>query len=184
MLTKTLFLALAAGLASAGRIRNPRNVTSSAVDAGANSLPDVVTTTQVLDVYTTYCPEPTVLTFQDETYTVVAPTTLTITDCPCTIVEPCHTCAHPTGAPPQPTDDVPETPGTPGGETPEGNTPEGNTPEGNTPEGNPPSDNTPEGNTPEGNTPSDVPPVPAGAENRHVQLGVAALAALAGFFAM
>lgn len=91
MLTKTLLLALAAGLSSAARIRNPRNVTSSAVDddaAGANSLPDVVTTTtQVLDVYTTYCPEPTVLTFQDETYTVVAPTTLTITDCPCTIVE-------------------------------------------------------------------------------------------------
>lgn len=89
MLTKTLLLALAAGLSSAARIRNPRNVTSSAAadDAGANSLPDIVATTQVLDIYTTYCPEPTVLTFQDETYTVVAPTTLTITDCPCTIVE-------------------------------------------------------------------------------------------------
>jgi hypothetical protein len=44
--------------------------------------------TEVVDVYVTYCPEPTEITHGDKTYTVTAPTTLTITDCPCTITRP------------------------------------------------------------------------------------------------
>jgi len=53
--------------------------------------------------YTTYCPEATTLVHGSQTYTVTEATTLTITDCPCTIVKPittsavvyCNTCAAP-----------------------------------------------------------------------------------------
>ncbi|OAA42171.1 Mmc protein [Metarhizium rileyi] len=56
--------------------------------------------TEVVDQYVTYCPEATKITHGTKTYTVTAPTTLTITDCPCTITKPvittsavvCHTC--------------------------------------------------------------------------------------------
>jgi hypothetical protein len=44
------------------------------------------TYTVVVDSLTTYCPYATVLTVNDQTITVAAPTTLTITDCPCTVV--------------------------------------------------------------------------------------------------
>ncbi|KAG7152692.1 Clock-controlled protein 6 like [Verticillium longisporum] len=62
---------------------------------------NVTYTTEVVEVYTTYCPEPTTLTHGDKTYTITKPTTLTITDCPCTISKPvlttsvveCHNCA-------------------------------------------------------------------------------------------
>jgi hypothetical protein len=47
----------------------------------------IVTTTKVVSVYTTYCPEPTTFTFNKKEYIVTKPTTITITDCPCTIVE-------------------------------------------------------------------------------------------------
>ncbi|KAF5247418.1 hypothetical protein FAUST_836, partial [Fusarium austroamericanum] len=47
-------------------------------------VPPVVYTTEVLTAITTYCPEPTTLTHGNKTYTVTKPTTLTITDCPCT----------------------------------------------------------------------------------------------------
>ena len=46
-----------------------------------------VTTTVVYDVYTTYCPYPTTVDFNGKKYVVDKPTTLTITDCPCTVVE-------------------------------------------------------------------------------------------------
>jgi hypothetical protein len=49
------------------------------------------TTTKIVSQYTTYCPEPTVVTVNEKQYTVTKATTLTITDCPCTIVEPCPT---------------------------------------------------------------------------------------------
>lgn len=48
---------------------------------------DVVTTTRVVNEYTTYCPGPTTLAFAGKKYTVTKATTLTIKDCPCTIVE-------------------------------------------------------------------------------------------------
>ncbi|CAM1511632.1 Fc.00g091450.m01.CDS01 [Cosmosporella sp. VM-42] len=52
----------------------------------------VITTTRVVSAYTTYCPGPTAFDFNGNHYEVTGPTTLTISDCPCTIVEPCHTC--------------------------------------------------------------------------------------------
>jgi hypothetical protein len=59
-------------------------------------------TTEVVTAYTTYCPGPTVITHSDTVITVSSATTLTITDCPCTIVKPvttsssviCHTCGY------------------------------------------------------------------------------------------
>ncbi|KAM5380353.1 hypothetical protein ACJZ2D_003455 [Fusarium nematophilum] len=47
-----------------------------------------VYTTEVVTAITTYCPEPTTLTYNNKTYTVTEPTTYTITDCPCTPEEP------------------------------------------------------------------------------------------------
>lgn len=41
--------------------------------------------TEVVTELTTYCPASTTLTFNGKTYTVTEATTLTITDCPCTI---------------------------------------------------------------------------------------------------
>lgn len=81
----------------------------SAGYAGSN----VTYVTEVVQEYTTYCPEPTTLTHGDKTYTITEATTLTITDCPCTITKPvitssvveCHDCPEPTDAP-----HVPETP--------------------------------------------------------------------------
>ncbi|RSL38540.1 Cell wall protein SED1 [Fusarium floridanum] len=55
-------------------------------------------TTEVVTAYTTYCPAPTTLTYQDKTYTITEATTLTITDCPCTVSHP----LKPTYQPPKP----------------------------------------------------------------------------------
>jgi len=51
----------------------------------------VVYTTEVHTAYTTVCPASTQLTFNGVTYTATASTTLTITNCPCTIVKPVTT---------------------------------------------------------------------------------------------
>lgn len=52
------------------------------------STPDeVVTTTKVVSMYTTYCPKATTVEMNGKTYTAMNATTITITDCPCTIVE-------------------------------------------------------------------------------------------------
>lgn len=51
----------------------------------------VVYTTEVHTAYTTVCPASTELTFNGVTYTATASTTLTITNCPCTIVKPVTT---------------------------------------------------------------------------------------------
>ncbi|KAK8042243.1 Mmc protein [Apiospora rasikravindrae] len=48
-------------------------------------------TTEIVNQYTTYCPGPTQITHGTKTYTVTAPTTLTITDCPCTVSKPVYT---------------------------------------------------------------------------------------------
>lgn len=48
---------------------------------------ETITTTKVVAAYTTYCPEPTTFELGGKKYEVTEPTTLTITDCPCTIVE-------------------------------------------------------------------------------------------------
>ncbi|GAB7344106.1 hypothetical protein MBLNU457_2008t2 [Dothideomycetes sp. NU457] len=50
--------------------------------------PNVTYTTQIVTSFTTYCPSPTTITTNGKTYTVTSATTLTITDCPCTITKP------------------------------------------------------------------------------------------------
>ncbi|OHW94529.1 putative mmc protein [Colletotrichum incanum] len=72
--------------------------------AGAMAHKNVTYVTEVVSSYTTYCPGPTVITHADKTYTITSATTLTITDCPCTVTKPvitssvvkCDTCVHPT----------------------------------------------------------------------------------------
>ncbi|CAB4256578.1 similar to Saccharomyces cerevisiae YER150W SPI1 GPI-anchored cell wall protein involved in weak acid resistance [Maudiozyma barnettii] len=48
---------------------------------------ELFTVTEVVTAFTTYCPEPTEIITNSKTYTVTGATTLTITDCPCTIVK-------------------------------------------------------------------------------------------------
>jgi len=52
---------------------------------------ETVYTTEVVNAYTTVCPGPTKITHGAKVYTVTKATTLTITDCPCTITKPVHT---------------------------------------------------------------------------------------------
>ncbi|PHH84304.1 hypothetical protein CDD83_2177 [Cordyceps sp. RAO-2017] len=112
MLAKTMLLTALVGLAAAGEepssskayetskpvepTSKPVEPTSKPVetseptgayDGGANQT--VVTTTKVVSQYTTFCPGPTVVTLGDKHYTVEKATTLTVTDCPCTVVEVC-----------------------------------------------------------------------------------------------
>jgi hypothetical protein len=51
----------------------------------------VVYTTEVFTAYTTVCPAATELTFNGKTYTATTSTTLTITNCPCTVIKPVTT---------------------------------------------------------------------------------------------
>jgi len=74
----------------------------AASTAAAWSNGTVVYTTEVHTAYTTVCPASTELTFNGVTYTATASTTLTITNCPCTIVKPVTTqsvVAAPSSAP-------------------------------------------------------------------------------------
>lgn len=73
-------------------------LTALAATASAWSNETVVYTTEVHTAYTTVCPSATTLTFNDKTYTVTASTTLTITNCPCTVIKPVTT-SVPTTAP-------------------------------------------------------------------------------------
>ncbi|KAJ2970252.1 hypothetical protein NQ176_g8276 [Zarea fungicola] len=74
---------------------------------GAVAHSNVTYVTETVDQIVTYCPEATQITHGTKTWTVTAPTTLTITDCPCTVTRPvtvtssvvCHNCPKPTGAP-------------------------------------------------------------------------------------
>ncbi|KAK3945843.1 hypothetical protein QBC46DRAFT_370127 [Diplogelasinospora grovesii] len=68
--------------------------------AGAHAWSNVTYTTEVVTAVTTYCPMATEVTYGGTTYTVTEATTLTITDCPCTVTKPvttvssvvCNTC--------------------------------------------------------------------------------------------
>ena len=61
-------------------------VTSVVAPSPVESVPAVeYTTTEVVTSYETYCPGPTTITEGSSTYTVTEATTLTITDCPCTL---------------------------------------------------------------------------------------------------
>ncbi|KAG5951473.1 hypothetical protein E4U53_003023 [Claviceps sorghi] len=53
-----------------------------------NASGSAVYVTEVVTALTTYCPGPTAITVNNKTYTVTEPTTLTITDCPCTVHKP------------------------------------------------------------------------------------------------
>jgi len=70
----------------------------------------VVYTTEVHTAYTTVCPASTQLTFNGVTYTATASQTLTITNCPCTVVKPVSTSsvvAAPSAAPVYPNGTAP-----------------------------------------------------------------------------
>lgn len=78
------------GLASLASLASAAIVPGGSQFFPANGLArrnETVTTTKVVEAYTTYCPEPTTFELGGKTYTVEEPTTLTITECPCTIVE-------------------------------------------------------------------------------------------------
>ncbi|KAG5980169.1 hypothetical protein E4U55_004310 [Claviceps digitariae] len=59
--------------------------------ANATTSGGVVYTTEVVTALTTYCPHATNIAYGNKTYTVTGPTTLTITNCPCTIKKPMPT---------------------------------------------------------------------------------------------
>ncbi|KAL2691606.1 hypothetical protein Neosp_001995 [[Neocosmospora] mangrovei] len=83
-----------------------QTTTPGPVPVPTGSSNGTITVTKVYDVYTTYCPGPTSFVFGGKDYVVTEPCTLTITDCPCTVVE--------THAPtwiPQPPHPVPGCPG-------------------------------------------------------------------------
>ncbi|EJP67632.1 putative cell wall glycoprotein [Beauveria bassiana ARSEF 2860] len=77
-------LILAASVAGLSAYALPSNATVTAS-------PNIVYTTEVVTALTTYCPASTTLTFNSKTYTVTSATTLTITDCPCTVHKPVPT---------------------------------------------------------------------------------------------
>ena len=58
---------------------------ASSVSAYAYTNGTEFTTTEVVTSYTTFCPSPTEIVEGGKTYTVTEATTLTITDCPCTL---------------------------------------------------------------------------------------------------
>ncbi|KAM3497225.1 hypothetical protein MY11210_009713 [Beauveria gryllotalpidicola] len=72
---------------------------------------DVVWTTEVVTAYTTYCPAPTSVVVNNKTLIVTEATTLTITDCPCTVTKPHTGTDVPTNVVPAP----PVNPGKPTG---------------------------------------------------------------------
>lgn len=99
---KVIVLSALAGLVAAGEYAEPphptthHEVTTTKTTESHHSKPTtwshhgnntVVTTTKVVSRYTTWCPEPTTVCIGSKTYTVTKPTTLTVTDCPCTITE-------------------------------------------------------------------------------------------------
>lgn len=77
-------LFLAASVVGLSAYALPSNATTTAS-------PHVVYTTEVVTALTTYCPAATTLTYNSKTYTITSATTLTITDCPCTIHKPVPT---------------------------------------------------------------------------------------------
>ncbi|TQV93276.1 hypothetical protein V2A60_010291 [Cordyceps javanica] len=82
----------------------------AAAHNNATSTGEVVWTTEVVTAYTTYCPAPTTVVVNNKTHTVTEATTLTITDCPCTISKPHTGTGVPTGNPPKPTSNNPGKP--------------------------------------------------------------------------
>ncbi|KAH8805210.1 acid phosphatase AphA [Xylogone sp. PMI_703] len=84
------------------------NGTSGSTSTATSSAPTTYVTTETVTAFTTYCPGATTIVQNSQTYTVTQATTLTITDCPCTVVSTVTTSApiNPT-APPSPPSSVP-----------------------------------------------------------------------------
>ncbi|KAI1135133.1 hypothetical protein F5Y05DRAFT_182980 [Hypoxylon sp. FL0543] len=54
--------------------------------AAANAWGETAVWTTVIETdYTTYCPSPTTFAYQNVTYTATSETTITVTNCPCTV---------------------------------------------------------------------------------------------------
>jgi len=126
----------------------------AATGAMATKNETIPVVTETVSSIVTYCPEPTEITHGTNTYTVTEPTTLTITDCPCTVTKPVTTISPPTdipAPPPAPTNGT-----IPGVPQPTGGVP-------------PPSSDTPEA------------PQPTGAASK-ATVGLAGLVGLAAFF--
>jgi len=121
-----------------------------------NSTETPVYTTEVVTAYTTYCPGPTQITYGTQTYTVTEATTLTITNCPCTVTYPVTSSTY---APPPTTYTPPPYPTSTPVYTP---TYQPSSPPVYTPTGS---------------------PVPTGAANKAVAASGAGLAAVLGFVA-
>jgi len=74
---------------------------------GNETTPSVTYTTEIVTAYETYCPYATEIVHGEMTYTVTEATTLTITNCPCTVSYPvttstvtsCTSCATAAPAP-------------------------------------------------------------------------------------
>ncbi|TKA75646.1 hypothetical protein B0A55_04999 [Friedmanniomyces simplex] len=64
---------------------------SETVTANGTATASIHYTTEVVSKFTTYCPSATSLTLGNHTYTISTATTLTVTDCPCTITKPVTT---------------------------------------------------------------------------------------------
>ncbi|KXS95486.1 hypothetical protein AC578_8797 [Pseudocercospora eumusae] len=79
---------------SMGGYGPPPSNTSSSVTGGTTAAPTLPVkpayTTEVVTEFTTYCPESTQITHGGVTYTVTEATTLTITNCPCTVTKPVY----------------------------------------------------------------------------------------------
>lgn len=69
-------------------MRFSSSTVSAALVATVAAQDATVYATKVVTALTTYCPSATMLTHAGTTYTVTDATTLTITNCPCTITEP------------------------------------------------------------------------------------------------
>ncbi|KAH6996081.1 hypothetical protein BKA56DRAFT_666342 [Ilyonectria sp. MPI-CAGE-AT-0026] len=83
MFANTAILALA-GLAGLAAAQTP---TAGVFQTALPGNGTIVEVTKVYTAYTTVCPSPTSFVFNGHTYDVTTSCTLTITDCPCTVVE-------------------------------------------------------------------------------------------------
>ncbi|UNI13478.1 hypothetical protein JDV02_000221 [Purpureocillium takamizusanense] len=111
---KVMILSALAGIVAAGEYAEPPHhsePTHPAHSTGTHPHGNhTVTTTKVVSRYTTWCPEPTTVCIGSKTYTVTKPTTLTITDCPCTITETHNKPTQAVTTPVQPVQPTKETP--------------------------------------------------------------------------
>ncbi|ERF68226.1 hypothetical protein EPUS_08663 [Endocarpon pusillum Z07020] len=109
-----------AALLAFAAVASAAHGSSSAYDSYSSSSAhsNVTYTTQVVTAYTTYCPTPTKITHGIHTYTVTEATTLTISDCPCTVSVPvytssvtsCTTCSYSSDAKPVYPTSIPSVP--------------------------------------------------------------------------